>query len=446
MLKPRFQKSLKRQMFVGELKKAGRTYGGIKVVLAAVFLAKVTSCLYQLELQYGLYLFFLSILFGGFMHKEWCRGKENDQRLEECWDYLEQMNFAFEKTGKITLSLIECQEMFGPGNMKKTLERALELLEVSYRENTGELILGVIEKEYPCEQLKIFHEFMVEAEQLGGKTKEGLLVLREACRRWRIQMGIFQDECRKQRRNIFISVVAGMLLCASLVYLVPDGKMLTSYRLYQIGTVIIISLNYFIAWLALRISNRNWLEKEERYSSEEIERKLLKYLNREKFLGRHALKKILQTEVDRTFSEWLLRLALLVQNQEIAGAIFESRKKCGPVLKYYIVKMTGELQEKPGTAEPYLQFLDEFKTNESMAVMKTLYAVSVGGCMDVSKEVMELLERVQMMGERGKEVKREKAVSSLYALFLTPTLLSSIKLLLDMSMMLISFLAQLGMA
>ena len=81
-----------------------------------------------------------------------------------------------------------------------------------------------------------------------------------------------------------------------------------------------------------------------------------------------------------------------------------------------------------------------------MAVMKTLYAVSVGGCMDVSKEVMELLERVQMMGERGKEVKREKAVSSLYALFLTPTLLSSIKLMLDMSMMLISFLAQLGMA
>ena len=195
------------------------------------------------------YLPFLAVAIAVFfllLEKERQRKAKEDGRFEACADFLQQMLFSFDKTKEITLAMRETAALFPEGEMHEVLERSLQFLETSYTGNSEEAALSMLEKGYPTEEIRILNSFMLEAQRQGGDISDAVAVLKEEHQRYRLRMNLFREQCSKQRHNIILACIAGMLLCSSILYLVPDGSMLTDYSMYHIGTVFLIILNLTI--------------------------------------------------------------------------------------------------------------------------------------------------------------------------------------------------------
>lgn len=368
-----------------------------------------------------------------------------DFKFDECSDYLQQMSFAYEKSGEITTSLKECAEVFTEGEMKECLVEGIEFLEQVNNGNRKVLGLRFVEDKFPNEQIRLFHNYMVELENIGGNRQAGIKVLREEFNSWKIRTSLFQKECENGRRNGIIALIASALLCLSVVYLVPKRELLIAQPIYQIGTTIMICLYLGIFLLILMKTSRNWIETKSEYSEEELERKVLKYYNGKSKIGRKTLKRILQKQITKAYPEWMLRLTVQIQNRDVAGAIIESEKNANVVLKLYLKDLIEMIHDYPDSSKPYLEFLDDFKTPESVAAMKMLYSISVGSCINPVEQMAELFRRTQIMQNEVAKQEQEKIGAMLYGLFLLPTLLASVKLIMDMSIILVGFTSQLGM-
>lgn len=416
-----------------------------KLLLVSIFLSMALAELFQLRQRLipVLILLLTPVLFriAGQLHKK----HRMDLRFEQCAEYMQQMLFAFERTGEIAASLREIREFFGEDEMGSCLSEALDYLEVSYSGNSKEAALRIIEEKFPNKMLKTIHKFLVEAENTGGRTGTAMEILKEELQRYRTRVRLFQVSCKKSRMNSIVAVAAGMLLCASLLYLTPDAGALSSFGLYQAGTVVLCVVSMIILYGAFALTSRDWLEEQGAYTEEELEAKLLKYLNNTQKVGRRTLKGILQKEINKSFPDWILKLTLLLQNRDVPGAIEDSIRDADVVLKYYLRALAEEIHDKPDCAAPYLEFLKEFKTPETENAMKMVYAISTGGCIDADKQLVGLFDRTQIMAEQAAQAKQETQMAKMYVLFLAPTLLSSLKLILDLSILLVSFMGQLSM-
>ncbi|MBE5905846.1 MAG: hypothetical protein E7277_03500 [Lachnospiraceae bacterium] len=386
------------------------------------------------------------MVFGVVCVKENRQRKREKQRFEALADYMQQMLFSFERTREITVALKETAELFSEGEMHEVLTNALLYLEKAYTADCKHAALGMIEKEFPNGEVKLLHNFMLEAETEGGRIEDVVQMLKEEQRRYRLRVNLFQEQCKKQQRNIILACVAGLLLCSSILYLVPDATLLTGYPLYHIGTVILFWLNLVIMGMGMHVTNRDWLREQKRYSDEEVEAKLVRYLNGKQTVGRRTLKKILQREINQAFPDWMLKLSLLLQSRDVAGAIEESTQDAPIVLLYYIKELVEQIHAYPDSAKPYVEFLGDFKNASSTTFMKMLYTISIGGCPDAPRQLMMLLERNNQLENQEVLMRQENSMAMTQALFLSPTLLASFKMILDMSMLLVSFLGQLGMA
>ena len=115
------------------------------------------------------------------------------------------------------------------------------------------------------------------------------------------------------------------------------------------------------------------------------------------------------------------------------------------VLKYYLRNLAEGIHDYPDSPAPFLKFLEEFKTPETENAMKMIYAISTGSCADVEKQLVWLYDRTQVQQEQAAEMDQENQSAGMYALFLAPTLVTSLKLILDLSVLLVSFMGQPGM-
>lgn len=408
-------------------------------------LSVLTAGIFRLEVGLIPLLAVLFFLFLSQITKMMRKKMYWDERFEQCADYLQQMVFAFEKNGEVAASLRETRDFYGEDEMGRCLEEALNYLEASYAGNSKEVALRIIEEIFPNRILKTIHKFFVEAENTGGKTNAALEILKEELQRYRTRVRLFQDKCNKNRINIMVAVMAGILLCASLLYLTPEAGALPDSPLYQAGTVILFALSMLIVYGAFVTTCRDWLKEKATYSEEELKEKLLKYVNHTGKVGRKTLKDILQKEIDKCFPDWILKLTLLLQNRDVPGAIEESMQDADVVLKYYIQKLAEQIHDHPDSSMPYLDFLEEFKTPETENALKMLYAISTGGCADADRQLAGLYDRTQIMADQAAKARQDNQMAGMYVLFLAPTLLTSLKLILDLSILLISFMGQMGM-
>ncbi|SFQ35199.1 hypothetical protein SAMN02910358_01696 [Lachnospiraceae bacterium XBB1006] len=435
----RYKKSLKKREF-------WKDKGVCRAVLISVPATGILGLLYRLQPVYWIFLGLGLGVFAVLTVGENRKKKREKNRFEELADYMQQMLFSFERTRDIVAALQETAELFETGKMHEVLGAALAYLEKAYTADCKHAALCMVEEKYPNDEVKLLHNFMLEAESEGGRIEEMVQMLKEEQRRYRLRVNLFQEQCKKQQRNILLACIAGLALCSSILYLVPDATLLTGYSLYHIGTVLLFWLNLWIMLMGMRVTNRNWLVEQKRYSDEEMEAKLLKYMNGKQTIGRRTLKKIIQKEINQAFPEWMLKLSLLLQSRDVAGAVEESVKEAPVVLVYFIRELIRQIHAYPDSAKPYVEFLGAFKTPASTTFMKMLYTISNGGCSDAPRQLMMLLERNNQMENQEALMKQENALAVSHMLFLAPTLLASFKMILDMSMLLVSFLGQLGMA
>ena len=110
------------------------------------------------------------------------------KRFADASTYMEQMLYAFQKSGKVLSALKETKETFEPGHMRDVIEEAITHLEAgrSYTEK-GVLreSLDIVEKEYECRKIKTLHELLISAEEYGGEADDSISLLLNDVELWK---------------------------------------------------------------------------------------------------------------------------------------------------------------------------------------------------------------------------------------------------------------------
>ena len=89
------------------------------------------------------------------------------KRFADAVTYMEQMLYAFQKSGKIITALRETGEIFEDGQMRRTVDEAVAYLErgeAASEEGLFREALGIIETSYQCPKIRVVHELLLNEE------------------------------------------------------------------------------------------------------------------------------------------------------------------------------------------------------------------------------------------------------------------------------------------
>lgn len=204
------------------------------------------------------------------------------KRFADAAEYMEQMLYAFQKTGKILSALKETREIFEEGKMRSCIEQVilkLEFGDFSAGENVFESALEPIESQYQCSKIKMLHELLINAEEHGGEMSESALLLLEDIELWKRRGYQLQAEKKKSHTDNIISVIVSVILCATALYVLDSMKDLfvvkTDFNIFGVGIIQVSSLVFllFLLWVFVK-SSRNltndWLATEKVEKEQEI--------------------------------------------------------------------------------------------------------------------------------------------------------------------------------
>ena len=86
------------------------------------------------------------------------------KRFADVAAYMEQMLYAFQKTGKVLSALKETRETFESGHMRDVVDKAVNHLEEGHSK-TGKSVLreslDIVENEYECRKMKTVNCFLI---------------------------------------------------------------------------------------------------------------------------------------------------------------------------------------------------------------------------------------------------------------------------------------------
>ncbi len=381
------------------------------------------------------------LLFAGFLNREERRRKDFLQVTE----YMQSLGMSFLLSGTEYTALKETITLFEKSRMKVLLEEALQSMEESHDGKAGERAFQIIEGRYPCKKLRLLHKYILTASKVGGEYRNGIRLLLKDLEMWKKQQLMAYEDLRSDIRKIVVATGLTILLCGYVTSLAGERIPIGDSGVYQIGMIVFWCGCVGIYILGYRLGGMDWFDEKEVYSPEEIQNKLLRHKkeNAHHRIGYETRKKILCREMGKAFPEWMLNVALRMENKNVEVALAESYEDAPTIIKHYLKEMLEDLKTHPGKGEPYFQFAGDLHIPEITNSMKLLYGVSKGNVMDGKEQIRELIERNYQMENQAGDFRREKKRSVMYGCSLLPSLLGAGCMILNMSLLLIGFLGNL---
>ena len=411
------------------------------------------------------------------------------KRFTDATEYMEQMLYAFQKTGKILSALKETREIFEEGKMRSCIEQVILKLEFGKfpaGENIFEKALEPIERQYQCPKLKMVHELLINAEEHGGEMNESALILLEDIELWKRRGYQLQAEKKKSHMDNIVSVIVAVILCATALYVLDSMKDLfvvkTDFNIFGVGIIQISSLVFllFLLWVFVKSSKNltnDWLVTEETEKEQEItsscemvyhydEKKekrksmlwtlpvagvmlaaalsgkyllagilfpVTLFLAMQHKVGYQVAKKDVTEAVYLALPGWFMELALLLQNNNVQVSIEKSKKSAPQVLRYEIERLEERLNKTPEKLSAYTDFCKEFDVPEAQNCMKMLHAVAEMGTGDAVTQMNHLIMHVNEMQNRAEEIRNGKIAFRQKMIFSYPVIAATIKLLIDLT-------------
>ena len=273
---------------------------------------------------------------------------------------------------------------------------------------------------------------------------------------WAERVEELQQKKKFTRVNIVLSMLIVTVLCLSIMYL-PElvASNVTFADIGKIRFVQISAMAYLMLMLLLYVSvDRkmcvDWLKDENLYTEEEARLRYEKLTSkdmswkarlRRHTLGYRALAKVYTKQLKLSMPVWVMRLALLLQTENVHVAIRESYDDAPPCLKPAIRKLISQIELEPNSEKPYDEFLCEFGLPEFEDVMSTLYSIQAGSGGDVQVEIRNIVDRATAMTDKAEKIKNEDKMAAMQSYVAIPGLIGAVKLMVDMSAFLISFLS-----
>lgn len=376
------------------------------------------------------------------------------------WDvnkYMEKMLYYFKGRPK----LLECWgmvlELFPEGEMNTAIKDAIGHVKISDNLETGKAeAIQDLSKRYQCSRLLRIHEFFMQVERDGGNYDMSIELLLKDRQLWAERVEELQQKKKFTRVNIVLSMLIVTVLCLSIMYL-PEmvASNVTFADIGKIRFVQLSAMGYLMLMLFLYVSiDRkmciDWLKDENLYTEGEAEARYEKLTSkdmsfrarlRRHTLGYRALAKVYTKQLKLSMPVWVMRLALLLQTENVHVAIKESYGDAPPCLKPAIHKLISQIELEPNSEKPYDEFLSEFGLPEFEDVMSTLYSIQAGSGGDVQVEIRNIVDRATAMTDKAEKLKNEDKMAAMQAYVAIPGLIGAVKLMVDMSAFLISFLS-----
>lgn len=360
-------------------------------------------------------------------------------------EYLQGMGMSFLLSGTAYGALKENVALFSKSKMRGVLVEACKHVDENLDGTGMQGAFEIIEKGYPCKKLKRLHNYILTASQVGGDYGKGLRLLLTEQEQWKKRQMISNEKIRIERRRVVISIALTILLCGYVVGLTVGDIDVSGSNVYQIGMILFWFCCMGVYFLSVKIGKMDWYESEEVYSSMEIQEKLLRHKKEEKKhrIGYAARQRILQKELMKAFPEWMLEVALRMGSKNVEVALEESYENAPTIIRFYLGRMLAELKQHPTEGDAYFRFAADLQMPEITNSMKLLYAMSKGIVAGGEEQIKELIERNYRMDEQAADFRLEKRRSILYGCSLLPSLFGTGCMILNMSLLLVGFMANL---
>lgn len=472
----------------------------IQILICSLFAIGAVGILFQLNTGYMIGIVALMIFVLPVLIVNTYKRMFEQKRFEDVTVYVEQMLYSFQKNEKIVAALKETGEVFEDGRMKWAIEDAVTHLErgiAQSEKGTLREALAMIEKMYPCKKIHIAHELFLSSEEYGGSAGNSILLLLEDVEHWKRKGYHLQADKKRSHTDNIISISVAIMMCAIALYALNSmGDFFPKADKVSVFSIEIIQISsfgfiIFMLWVLIKSTKNmteNWLESGRLHKNEYLLRcyeKVINYddtvENKKKILlgifgtfvggfgvylkkkwimvagcfiiicmllrrriGYRMARRDVSDEIYISLPQWLMELALLLQNNNVQVSITKSIHNASPIIQLELQKLMRRLEKAPDALISYTGFCKEFDVPEAQSVMKMLHAISESGTGNASVQINNLIFCVQKMQNIADEISNKNIALRMKMIFTYPVLAATMKLLIDLTIGMVYMFQLLG--
>lgn len=422
------------------------------------------------------------------------------KRFADAAVYAEQMLYSFQKSEKVVAALKETREIFEEGRMRLAIEEALQHLEIGIartEKGTSREALAIVEQAYPCVKIHMVHELLCSSEEYGGEVSDSIFLLLNDIELWKRRGYKLQADKKTSHTDNVISILVAAALCAIALYVLNAMSAMfpgvSSINIFTVGIIQLSSFAFILFMLyvfakSMKSLTANWLESEllhteasllssyrtvVNYEEAKEKRKSLMFsvpffllaaigfFSRKLWLcaaglgiavfmllqhriGYHMAKKDVNEELYIALPQWLMEIALLLQNNNVQVSIAKSVSEAPLILRIELEQLVARLQNAPEQLSSYTDFCKSFDVPEIQSAMKMLHAISESGTGNAKIQIGNLISRVQEMQSFADEIRDKSIAFRMKMIFSYPVLAATVKLLIDLTVGMIYMFNLLG--
>jgi len=147
----------------------------------------------------------------------------------------------------------------------------------------------------------------------------------------------------------------------------------------------------------------------------------------------YLAKKDINRELYTTLPQWLMQVALLLQNNNVQVSLMKSIEGAPAILRMELERLRERLEIRPNELQSYTEFCKNFDVPEAQSCMKMLHAISESGTGNAQVQINNLMQRVQEMQNKAEDIRSGDEAFRMKLLFSYPVLGATFKLLVDMT-------------
>jgi len=457
------------------------------VLIAVILLALICSFLLRLKWQYLVMLAVILVACMPYALVMSFAARFQERRFTNIVGYMEQMIYAFHKTGKIRNSLVDVDEV-STGDIKKCTQEMIQIID--YDDSTAKIYekaFAVIQNRYNCSRLKVLHDYLIRVEMSGGESSQSLQIILEDLRAWVERVSNYQAERANVRIKTAISILCALISCGIMVNLIPRefSDQIVEQLIYQVGTLCVLSLNVMVYMFSCSQMTMSYLDREvdnkNTYSvkvaakflanwtkKNHLKTSLIKgaimsplvavalYFKQPVIAGvvamlilltvthdysyKHRCLKKCTREIKKNFPVWLRGIVLYMQTDNVHVAIRNSYAQCPWILRPELEKFMEELVDDPITIRPYKNFLGAYDVPDLKLAVHCLYSIAVFGAQDKMSQLNYLIQQNAKLEITEEKIRNEDNIATFSMVILLPMLLAVVKLMIDLVLFLNIFM------
>ena len=490
--RPSLTKLLNPKNLQTEVNRYGYNFS-IKKFYLSIFVAMAVAIgvgiLFKLAIPYILFVFLICMLCLPSLLLTSYKNMYESKRFHDISNYMEQLLYSFRRKKKILTSLEDVLVAFDSdnGTMSKLIKEAINYIKTS--DSDGDIYreaLDIIENEYSNSRLRNLHNFLIAVERNGGDVENPVDLLLNERSMWDERVHGFQKERNAVKRNIILSICCSLLLCFFILYILSMNRLeplkMPQNIVVQISSTFVIVASVLLYTKVVNKLSQSWLKRENKSSDYQILKDYFYVVNYNKakewksailwtaitspiwifglifskalltILGAaislfclfspvitfNLSKKSTVKEIEKAFPQWLMELALILQDNNVQVGISKTVGTAPIVLRPELEKMVKAFETDTNSILPYTQFLKDFDLPEIKSATRMLYSITTTGTGNIDEQITGLIRRQNVLIDKAEKINNEESLAGFSIWTMLPMLFCIVKSMMDMTVLVFS--------